>query len=211
MDERLASVLDFTADIQARHNHPATPRAFARALGIRLVAADEDSANAGPPAVVTYNARFGLGRRRFSLWHEMAHVMMGWHGIDADLDTWIGEADRERLREQMASIIAGQLMVPRRVVADALKEHGWSGAAVVHMRRVTGMSEPVCVRRLVSHDVKASRAAAVFVDRQVVDVASWNYRVPLLRYERIPEPAQQLEGIRLSQLRKGRVIGLWEE
>lgn len=211
MDDRLASVLDFAADLQARHDHPTTPRAFAHALGIRLIRGDEDSANAGPPAIVTYNARRGLGRRRFSLWHEMAHVVMGWHGIDSDLDTWIGETDRELVREQIASIIAGQLMVPRRVVADALKEHGWSGGAVLHMHRVTGMSEPVCVRRLVSHDVKASRAAAVFVDRQVVDVASWNYRVPLLRYERIPEPAQQLEGIRLSQLRKGRVIGLWEE
>lgn len=210
MDERLASVLDFTADLQARHDHPATPRAFARALGIRLVAADEDSANAGPPAVVTYNARYGLSRRRFSLWHEMAHVVMGWHGIDTEFDEWVGDIDREHAREQMASIIAGQLMVPRRAVTDALKQHGWTGAAVLHMRRVTGMSEPVCVRRLVSHDVKASRAAAVFIGRQVVDVATWNYRVPLQRYERIPEPAQQLEGIQLSHMGRGRIIGLWE-
>lgn len=211
MDARLASLLDFAAELQARHDHPSSPREFAQSLGIRLIEGDEDSANAGPPAVVTYNARYGLGRRRFSLWHEMAHVIMGWHGIDADFDTWVGEMDREQLREQAASILAGQLMVPRRVVNDALREHGWTGGAILHMRAVTGMSEPVCMRRLISHEIGGSRAAAVFVDRQVVDVATWNYRVPLRRYERIPEPAHQLEGVRLSRLSKGRVIGLWEE
>ncbi|GAA0508738.1 ImmA/IrrE family metallo-endopeptidase [Deinococcus depolymerans] len=211
MDARLASLLDFAAELQARHDHPSSPRAFAQALGIRLIEGDEDSANAGPPAVVTYNARYGLGRRRFSLWHEMAHVIMGWHGIDADFDSWVGEMDREQLREQAASILAGQLMVPRLVVTDALREHGWTGTAVMHMRTMTGMSESVCLRRLISHEISGSRAAAVFVDRQVVDVATWNYRVPLRRYERIPEPANQLEGVRLSRMSKGRVIGLWEE
>lgn len=211
MDERLASLLDFGADLQAKHDYPRTPAAFARATRIRLVPGTEDSANAGPPAVVTYNTRFGLSYRRFSLWHEVAHVLMGWHGIDADFEFWLDEGDGEVMREKTANQLAGLLMVPRPFMTRALKAYGFTPAAVLELQELSGMSEAICLRQLVHHDPHASRAAAVFLGSQVVDVTMNNYRVPFKRYERVPEPALTVRHAKLQTVRKARLMAVWEE
>lgn len=210
MNDRIASLLDFGADLQAQHDYPRTPTAFARAMRIRLIPGKEDSSNAGPPAIITYNARFGLNYRRFTLWHEIAHVVMGMHGIDRDFDDWIGESSGEVAREQTASLLAGQLMVPRRVVRDATLKYGPTPAAILEMQDRTGMSEAVCLRSFAFSDPHASRAAAVFIGNTVTDVTSNNYRIPFRRYDRVPEPAAIAEHARLQLVRKSRVIAVWE-
>lgn len=211
MDERLATLLDYGADLQAQHDYPATPLRLAQALNIRLIASDEDSANVGPPAHITYNARYGLSRRRFTLWHEIAHIIMGWHGIDRDFDEWIGEGDGNLWREQVANLLAGQLMVPRIVVRSALSRYGVTPAAILEMQDVTGMSEAVCLRRLIFDDLRASRAAAVLVGSRVTDVSSHNYRLPIYRFATVPDPGFTLQGALLHPVRKNRVMALWEE
>jgi len=67
------------------------------------------------------------------------------------------------------------------------------------------------VRRLIHHDLHASRAAAVFVGSQVVDVATLNYRVPFRRYARVPEPGLAVEGATLRKVGKARFMAIWEE
>lgn len=210
MNDRVASLLDYAADLQAQYDYPRTPAAFARAAGIRLIPGNEDSSNAGPPAVITYNVRFGLNYRRFTLWHEAAHVVMGMHGIDRDFDDWIGEGCGKAAREQTASLLAGQLMVPRRFVRDALREYGPTPAAILEIQDKTGMSEAVCLRSFAFSDLHASRAAAVFIGNTVTDVTSNNYRIAFRRYDRVPEPAAIVEHARLQLVRKTRVIAVWE-
>lgn len=212
MDGPLASLLDYGAELHAKHNHPRSPVQFARALGIKLIPGDEDSANAGPPAFVTYNRRLGLSAQRFSLWHEMAHVAMGWHGIDAEFDHWPDEMRGEIAREQAANLLAAVFMVPRKVVQEALRKYGTTPAAIQHMQQESGMSEAVCIRRYLHNDLEGSRAVAVFVGSQVVDVAALNYRVPLKRYARLPEPGKGLEGNpKLRRVGKARVMAVWED
>lgn len=210
MQDMVAGLLDYAAELQAAHNHPASPLRFARATGIRMLPSDEDSANAGPPAVVTYNARLGVGRRRFALWHEIAHVLMGWHGIDAEFDEWPDDYSGEIAREQVANQLAGLLMVPRPVMAAARRRYGFSSAMILDLEDRTGMSGAVCLRRAIFDEVGASRAGAVLVGSQVVDVAAQNYRLPIYRYSRVPEPALSLEGADLKLTRKSRVIAVWE-
>lgn len=210
MDSRVSDLLDFGAALHAQHDHPDHPLVFAARLKIKLLEADEDSANPGPPAVITYNARRGVNRNRFSLWHEVAHVLMGWHGIDRDLDNWKGEGSGEQAREQAANLLAGLLMVPPTAVREATDLYGDTPAAILHMQERTGMSERVCLRRFTFADLDASRAAAVFIGPTVADVASVNYRLPFRRYDRIPEPALNVEHARLQLVRKSRVIAVWE-
>lgn len=210
MDERLADLMDYVAALQAEYDHPRTPVQFARAARIRLIPSDTDSANAGPPSVITYNARWGLSYRRFSLWHEIAHILMGRHGIDADFDDLVTEASSEQLREQVANLVAGQLMVPRSVVTRAFERYGHTPAAILEMQELSGMSEAVCLRRFVFSDLETSRAAAVFVGPQVVDVSSNNYRIPFRRYDRVPEPALTVQHASLKTVRKTRLLAVWE-
>lgn len=211
MDGLFASLLDYGAELHAKHNHPRSPAQFARALGIKLIPSDEDSANAGPPAFVTYNERLGLSPQRFSLWHEMAHVVMGWHGIDAEFDHWADEMEGAVAREQAANLLAGVFMVPRNIVREALRKYGATPAAIQHLQFKSGMSEGVCIRRYLHNDLEGSRAVAVFVGSQVVDVAALNFRVPLKRYARMPEPGLVLEGNpKLRRVGKARVMAVWE-
>lgn len=210
MDDRVASLLDFGAKLHAQYDHPGTPVKFAQATGIRLLAGEEESANAGPPAIITYDERRGLHRQRFSLWHEIAHVLMGWHGIDADFDLWHGEQEAGLLREQTANLLAGLLMVPRPAMREALELYGHTPGAILHLQDRTGMSEGVCIRRFALDDLEASRAAAVFIGSHVADVAAHNYRLPFWRYSRVPEPALLTQGGSMCLVRKTRVLAVWE-
>lgn len=210
MDENVASLLDFAAQKHAALDYPATPAAFARAAGIRLIPADEDGANAGPPCYVTYNERYGLSRRRFTLWHEIAHILMSWHGIDEDIDLCVDEIDREVLREQIANLVAGQLMIPRNVFQKAIKKYGWSPHLLAELEHSTGMSQGVCMRRAVLNDLSASRAVAVVSGGRVIDVAAHNYNLPIYRASRVPEPDMKLGGATLEQFGR-RIIAVWEE
>lgn len=210
VNDRLASLLDFGAELHAHHDYPATPVKFAQATGIRLIAGTEESANAGPPAIITYNAARGSHRRRFSLWHEMAHVLMGWHGIDADFDVWPDEMEGQVAREQAANLLAGLLMVPRPAMREALDLYGPSPAAILHLQDRTGMSEGVCLRRFTLDDLEASRAAAVFLGSHVADVSAHNYPLPFWRGARVPEPALLRGRPALHLIRKTRVLAVWE-
>lgn len=206
----MADLLDFGAELHARHDYPATAAAFARALGIHLIPGDEDTANAGPPALITYNAAFGLHRRRFSLWHELAHVVMAWHGIEADYEEWLGEELAQVPLENIANLLAGLFMVPRPVMKEATEKYGLTPAAILHMQHVTGMSEAVCLRRFTYDDLSASRAAAIFYGPYVADLATFRYKLPFGRYSRVPEPALVTPDAALQRVRGTRVIGVWE-
>lgn len=210
MDSRTASLLDFGAEFHARLDYPETPVRFAQAAGIRLIAGDEESANAGTPAVITYNGALGLHRYRFSLWHEIAHVLMGWHGIDRDFDYWPGEEDGRIQREQTANLLAGLLMVPRPAMREALALYGATPGAILHLQLRTRMPEGVCLRRFTLDDLTASRAAAVFVGSHVADVAAHNYRLPFWRHSRVLEPGLLGGGAVTCRIRKTRVLAVWE-
>lgn len=210
MDDRVASVLDFAAALHARHDHAPTAAEFARALGIRLLAGPEDSANAGPPALITYNAALGLRTRRFSLWHEVAHILMGWHGIEAEYEHAFGQEEARPYLERVANLLAGLLAVPRPLMQDALGRYGVSTGAILHLQHASRASEAVCLRRLIFDDPHASRAAAVFYGPYVADVAQLNYRLPFARYSRVPEPHITAPEAELRRVRGTRVLAVWE-
>lgn len=209
MDNQVASLLDYAARLHACHDHPASPTAFARALGIRLIPGLDDSSNGGPPAIITYDVRYGLNRRRFTLWHELAHVVMAWHGIDAEYEAEWGEAAHAPL-ENLANLVAGLFMVPRPVMAQATERYGLTAGTVMHLAQVTKLSEAVCIRRFAFDDLNASRAAALFYGPYVADVATLNYRLPFERYSRVPEPGLIVPDASLRRVRGSRVIGVWE-
>ncbi|KEF35514.1 hypothetical protein RDMS_01815 [Deinococcus sp. RL] len=209
MDERVASVLDFAASLHARHDHPATVLEFARALRIHLLAGEVDSANAGPPCLITYNAALGLRSRRFSLWHEVAHILMVWHGIEQEYEADYGDEARRYL-EPIANLVAGLLAVPRPLMREATERYGITPATILHLQQASRASEAVCLRRLTFDDLGASRAAAVFSGSYVTDVSALNYRLPFWRYSRVPEPALLLRGGSLQRVRPARVLAVWE-
>ena len=206
MDDAVASLLDFVAQLHARHDHPATPAEFATALGIRVLAGDEDSANAGPPALITYNRAYGL-RRRFTLWHEVAHILMAWHGLEAELEGQFDE-DAPRHLEAVANLTAGLLAIPRPLMREAVGQHGVTPAAVLHLKEHSRMSEGVALRRMVYDDPEASRAAAVITGPYVADVARLNCWLPFWRYDRVPPLA--LPHAHTHAIHGRRILAVWD-
>jgi len=119
MDDQVIYLLDVGAKLYAKHNYPPTPFELGAALGIRMIAGDEDSANAGPPAVITYNRRH-ISKKRWPLWHEIAHVVSAWYGVEQDLQDALGLERAGPRIEAIADLLAGLFAVPAPLVQEAI-------------------------------------------------------------------------------------------
>jgi hypothetical protein len=102
-------------------------------------------------------------------------------------------------------------MVPRPLLREAVARHGVTAAAILYLHERSGMSESVCLRRLIYDELQGSRAAAVFHGSIVADVASHNFKLPFGRYARVPEPAISLPAASLHLVRGQRVLAVWGE
>jgi len=210
MDDQVIYLLDVGAKLYATHNYPPTPFELGAALGIRMIAGDEDSANAGPPAVITYNRRH-ISKKRWPLWHEIAHVVSAWFGIEQDLQDALGLERAGPRIEAIADLLAGLFAVPAPLVQEAIRRHKVSPEAISFVAKYGKVDEAVALRRVIHHDVTASRAGAIITGSHVMDLASQNYNLPLEKGFRIPEPHISLPNASLRQIRRGVVLAVWHD
>jgi len=209
MDEHVTYLLDFGAKLYAKHDFPPTPFELAAALGIRMIPGDEDSANAGPPAVITYSTRH-LSKVRWPLWHEIAHVVSAWYGIEQDLQDALGVDRASKRIEDIADLLAGLFAVPAPLVRHAVHMFGVTTTAVLYVAEKGNVTPAVALRRVIYHDLTASRAGAILVGSHVIDLAAQNYRLPFVQGERIPEAHISLPGADLRLFKRSAVLAIWD-
>ncbi|AWN24038.1 hypothetical protein DKM44_12995 [Deinococcus irradiatisoli] len=210
MDDHIVYALNYAAKLMAEHDHPDTPFKLADAMGVVTLASNEDSANAGPPAVLTYNVAH-LNKGRFPLWHEMGHIVSGRLGLDDYFLEMFSSAEAARRSEDVADLIGGVLAVSGPLVRDVIGRYGISTAAVLDLSEKAQLDETIVGRRMIFHDLTASRAAAIVSGSYVVDLAAQNYELPFFNHGRIPEAHLHLPKADLRMIRKERVLAVWED
>ena len=206
MNDRVASLLDFGADLQAKHDYPRTPAAFARAVNIRLIPGTEDSSNAGPPAIITYNKRYGLNYRRFTLWHEIAHVLAHRGGYDRLIRHYHTGVDPRRHLEQIINHAAGRLLMPGPELHRVRRVYGETPEAVLALASSSGASAGAAMRRWAWQDVSEYRAAFIAQGNYIEDATACRARLPFRRRERVPELHLADPALSLLRLGAGRVM-----
>lgn len=198
MRDATAAFLAFLRDEHARCSHETDPQRLAERLGIRVVHGRGNHASAGPPAVIVLGPDAYLARRRFTLHHEIAHVLMQRAGLEQAIEEEVDQEDADVHVEAVANYGGGVLLLPDPLVNRTVRRYGETARAVLELSKLSGSSLAVALRRYVHLDEDASRAAFVMSGSYVADVAAHNYLLPFWRYDRLPEPHISVENLSMA-------------
>jgi IrrE N-terminal-like domain len=205
-----AAVIAFADQQYADAGYPEHSDALAAALKVRVIIGDENFAVDGPPSIVSQTPDTYAPRQRFTMFHELAHILIQRSGLEDDLLAEVDEEDAEAHLELVTNHITGRLLIPDPVIRHYVKLHGFTPTAITEIRRQARASLAATIRRVATW--QPEREATIFLvgDRYILDVASsdpWNR---LRRYDRVPDLRAAMpdaELLALSPVRR-RTLGL---
>lgn len=133
---------------------------------------------AGNVRGVLVTTKLGLAVQRFTLAHELGHVLMG---HKTSLDETVGFAGRfgpdSRPTEELAAdTFASELLAPRELMLAASKRHGWTRDALhnaTHVYQLSlrlGVSFQAACWALAAHKIVSRATAQVLQDQTVKDL-----------------------------------------
>lgn len=213
MRSATCAAIAFAKAEHARLGHPDDPEEFARGMGVKIIVGSDNYACDGPPSVISQTWDTYAPRQRFTIMHEMSHILMQRGGFEDDIMAEVDLDDAEEHLELVANHIAGALLIPDYLIQHYIKEYGFSPLAVLAVQATARVSFAATSRRMVTFD--EDRPATIFLcgESYVLDVASsspWNR---IRRYDRMPDPRALLpeaELLSVSRLR-ARTMGVLQE
>jgi len=162
--------------------------ALARHLRIIVHPGPWNSAVSGPPPRITIAYEEYGSRRRFTSYHELAHILMQQIGIEDALVDYHGTYEEAEWDvEALCNLGASLLLMPDPMVEEALRLYGATPRALQHLREQAHASYSAALRRLVHHDPNASRAGFIATGRRVMDIARNHFALPFRTYDRLPD------------------------
>jgi IrrE N-terminal-like domain len=192
----------------ARHDHQHDPSALAHDLGIRVIPSKLNRGSASPPAVITLARDASKPRQRYTLCHEISHVLMERAGLENDILAEVDEDDAEEHLERGTHYAASLLLMPRRMVEQVVRVHDHAPILILELVRTAQASLAAALRRYVYSDADAHRTAFVTHGSYIADVAACNYRLPFWLYVRVPEVTLSHPEVLAHSLGQGRVLGV---
>lgn len=191
-----------------RCGYETDPWRLANAAGIHVIPGKQNRGSAGPPSVITLAHDLYLPRQRYTLHHEISHVLMQRLDLEDAIAEEVDPEDANAHIEAVTNYAASLLLMPRPLVEAAVFQEGDSPAAILQLAQLAQASLPAAMRRYVYADPDARRAAFVTSGSYIADVASCNCRLPFWRYDRIPEVTLQHPEVSATSLSRGRVLGV---
>lgn len=102
--------------------------------------------------VIVLNGADAASARTFSLFHELAHIVLGVSAIDDGLESETGLSDHERRVEAFCNAIAAEILVPELAIRTLIDRISDAGAVeqIAATAKAFSVSREVIARRLVS-------------------------------------------------------------
>lgn len=164
------AAIAYAVQQHARHDHETCPERLCAALGIRVIPGQENRAVDGPPSIITLRRDRYAPRQRFTMHHEIAHILIQRAGLE---DAVLGEVDSDDAEghlEAIASHIGAALLMPEPLVRASMRDWGDRPEVILSIQQGSGASFSAALLRYVTHDLQASRghsppAAAMWLTR----------------------------------------------
>ena len=208
MRDATRSFLSYVESEHARQDHQHDPWALAQGLGIRVIPGTLNRGSAGPPAVITLARDASKTRQRFTLHHEISHVLMQRLGLEDDILAEVDEDDADEHLERVTDYAASLLLMPAPMVEQLVLAHDHAPALIPDLALRAQASLAAAMRRYVYADADAHRAAFVVHGSYIADVAACNYRLPFWLYDRVPEVTLAHPEVAAVSVGQGRLLGV---
>lgn len=181
-----------TALAYARHQHALTgyepdPERLCARWGIRVIPGRDNYATHGPPSIISQTPDHYAPRQRFTIFHEMSHVLIQRAGLEEAVKAEVGEEDGEAHLELVVNHMAGLLLMPDPLVQDAVQRYGLTPEAVLEIQSAARASFAAASRRFVGANEDALTTVFLSGAAYVLDVASSDPYNRLYRYDRLPD------------------------
>lgn len=195
------AAIAFGEQEHARLGYPSTPEEFARGLGVRLIVGSDNFASNGPPSVVSQTPDRYAPRQRFTIFHELAHVLTQRGDFEADIMAEVDDDDAEDHLEAVVNHMAGLFLIPAPLVQQTIMTFGFTPQAILQLRREAGASLAATSRRMLAYERDIPRTIFLSGETYVLDVASsspWNR---IRRYDRLPDPQIKFPEAQLATIK----------
>lgn len=205
-------IADYMQYVQHRHRdlkYERDPIKACQGLGVNYSAGPRSASNFGPPAMIVVEYGVYGSRRLFTVAHELAHYFMHEGGFHPRiLREHASVPDMKRHIEKLADFAAGLLLMPEPDVLEARQLFGETPGAVLHLMHLSGASEAAAMRRWAWQDITASRGVFVAQGNYISDLSACNMRLPVSRWQRVPEVALQHPEVAALSVGRGRLLGV---
>ncbi|GGR31157.1 ImmA/IrrE family metallo-endopeptidase [Deinococcus ruber] len=144
------------------------------------------------------------------LFHEIAHVLVFWSGLETNIIKEFGPDAGWKIIEKLCNQAIAFLRIPQPVVDAAVKKHGITARTIIELMRQTNVTYQMAMDRLVLDKPADARAAFLINNGKYVSgVSICNMRLPFWIGSRVPEPRIVLPRASLFRLPHGLgILGL---
>lgn len=185
-----ADFFGFIKHLQARIDHEAHALKVARLLEIRVrLGAMNRSNPEGLHGAQIMVQPWWYGNSDV-LRHELAHIMLWWSGLEAEIIAEFGDELGWKVIENLCNHAVAFLRYPQPLVDDAIKEHGVSAQAVQHLRSLVRGRPEQALNRLIYDDPHALRAGFLTNGLFIQEVAQCNWSLPFSWLAEIRNPVR---------------------
>ena len=167
---------------------------------MRIITGSEDRASYGPPSIITRRRLPNAPQRRFTLYHEIGHILVQKAGLEDDIRAEVDDDDCDEHLKRVVDAIAAQLVMPDPFLRLSLDRYGFSPAAILELRRMAQVSTAAAKRRLIHANIDAPSTVFVVGETHVLDVASTDPWNQIYRWDRVPDPQAAHPDAQLMQL-----------
>lgn len=184
-----ADFIRYIKAVQNHAGHEAHAYRLARALQIRVRVGLHNYClpEAQPdPLIVLQPWYFGWSND--VLRHELAHILLYWSGLESHVLAHYGPEDGWPIVERLCQQAVAFLHIPQPLLDEAVRAHGLSAHAVLHLQRASRAGLSTALRRLIYDQPDAQRAGFITSGPYVREVAQCNFRLPFGWLDRVPEP-----------------------
>lgn len=122
--------------------------------------------------------------------HEMAHVMLWWSGLEAEIIEEYGDEIGWKVIENLCNHAIPFLRIPQPLVDHVTSQHGVTARAVREIQKLSGTPPNMAMCRLTYDDPQAARAAFITNGQFIQHVAQCNWSLPFSWLQQVPRPAR---------------------
>jgi len=131
--------------------------------------------------------------------HEMAHVMLWWSGLEAEIIQEFGDDIGWKVIENLCNHAIPFLRIPQPLVDRTIEQYGVTARAVREIQKKSGTPPEMAMCRLTYDDPQAARAGFITNGIFVQHVAQCNWSLPFGWLDEVPRPAKRFpEGAKVT-------------